>query len=398
MKELNLMRLAAGLPIDASIEITEKAHITEARDTPKRKADLRKADAKSLKSKKRGLEQAVKYIGGAIEALEKIPAIDFSGDVPRFIGELEDLLDTGGSGGMEDYLEMVTSELRKAESVDKKEQRKTEEEEQYAELEAAEAEAAFDAEVENDRKKAEIYKNSMKNEDENIGDFIKNLSVEQRNQLHIAMDALQQMAGGAIIGESNAYKVANKITEGRIEEAMHYYDVQYPSSHEANGDKPINVSDGSANGEQVMDTLPPTKKESPAQLKKAENGKEESNKPHDDMNKAFKVPNGIKQALRTEIDAANKESKSLDSRDKDASYFYKDLANAFEDLLKHLEKGTLYDFKQAQNFAQTLMGPMLHKIPTEVWKFLTNGGETRSLKSYMSPVDKKFAGFTAVKK
>jgi len=53
-----------------------------------------------------------------------------------------------------------------------------------------------------------------------------------------------------------------------------------------------------------------------------------------------------------------------------------------------LDAGTLYDFKLAQTKAQTLMGPMYHKIPTKVWKFLADGGENRSLKSYMTELPK----------
>jgi len=68
------------------------------------------------------------------------------------------------------------------------------------------------------------------------------------------------------------------------------------------------------------------------------------------------------------------------------------MATAFSDLLDKLEKGTLYDFKEAQVFAQSLMGPMLHKIPADVWKFIVNGGETRSLKDYMKKVKDPITG------
>lgn len=392
MKELNKLRMAAGLVIDPSIEITEKVQITEVREVPRRKADLRQIDAKSLKAKIRGLQHAVKHIQTAVTALEKVPATDFMGDVPRFVGELEDLLDAGGSTGMEAYLEHVASELRKLEGGEKQKIRKEEEEERYAELEASQEETPLDIEE----------PDSMKTEDEGIGAFIKNLSNDQREQLKIAMDALKKISdhtmpipgaakfGGGIIGEEAYHDAKDIVGEDRLEEAMHYYDVQYDGSHKANGDKPINVSDGSSNSEQIMDSLPATKKEGPEQLKTGETGEEKTNKPHDDLNTKIKVPNGIKQVLRTEIKKAKEESEKLDVRDKDASQFYKDLAQAFEDLLGHLEGGTRYDIKQAQIFAQTLMGPMLHKIPTEVWKFLTNGGETRSLKNYYQDVSKKY--------
>jgi len=370
MKQLNKLRLNAGIPIDPSIEVTEKVVVTEARETPRRKTDLKQVDGKSLKAKKRGVEQAVKHIQAAVAALEKIPATDFSGDVPRFIGELEDLLDTGGDDGMESYLEMITSDLRKFDGEGKKTKRKEEEEETYAELEAGQEECEMQ-------------------EDEDIGDFINSLSDIQRDQLNVAVAALKLANPDAMIRE-NALAALTEIMDTRLEEAMHYYGVQYDGHEDKK--KPINVADGTTNDEQVWDEEEEKlKNESPTQLKtmdQQDNSKQD--KSGDDLSTVVKVPNGIKQALRTEIESARKEADKLDVRDKDASYFYKDLARAFEDLLGHLEKGTRYDIKQAQIFAQTLMGPMLHKIPTNVWKFLTNGGETRSLKSYMSEVGKQY--------
>jgi len=385
MKELNKLRLAAGLTIDPAIEITEKHQITEARETPRRKSDLKQVDGKSLKAKVRGVSQAVKHINAAVQALEKIPPTDFSGDVPRFIGELEDLLDAGGSTGMEGYLEMITSEQRKFEGSEKQKARREEEEEAYNELEAKREEAAFDAEVEADEKAAA----DMATEDKDIGEFIKDLSAEQLEHIQAAMDALRNLTDG-MIGESEEHAAMVDIFGDRIEEAMHYYTVNY-DGHEDDKEKPINVADGSTNDEQVWDDEEEEKNESPTQLKTMDQqDNSEQDKSGDDLSNPMKIPNGIKQALRTEIEKAKKEAARLDVRDKDASYFYKDLAKAFGDLLGHLEKGTVYDFKQAQNFAQTFMGPMLHKIPTNVWKFLTNGGETRSLKSIMTDVSKKY--------
>jgi len=395
MKELNKLRLAAGIPIDASIEVTEKKEITEtkqvneARETPRRKADLRANDSKSLKAKKRGMEQAVNHVRQAVTILEKIPATDFSGEIPRFIGELEDLLGVDTDDGMEDYLERINSEFRKADGKENKEKRKEEEEEAYAELEAAIDQENFNKEVANDQSKQaaadEEYKMS---EDEEIGDFIKNLSDIQRDQLMVAISALKLVDTEAMIRE-NAYKTVIELMGDRLEEAMHYYDVQY-DSHDSDKEKPINVADGSSNDEQVWDDEE-EKNESPTQLKTMD---QQDNSPQDksgdDLSTKIKVPNGIKQALRTEIEKAKKEADKVDVRDKDAAYFYKDLAKAFSDLLGHLEKGTRYDIKQAQVYAQSFMGPMLHKIPTNVWKFLTNGGETRSLKSYMQEVGKKY--------
>jgi hypothetical protein len=384
MKELNKLRLMSGLPIDPSIEITEKVEqITEARETPKRRSDLRAKDSKSLKAKKRGVENAVKHLQAAVAVLEKIPATDFSGDVPRYIAELEDILGVGSADGMEDYLERLSADLRKIEGKEKVEKRSEEEEEAYAELEAELEQENFNSEVASDQERAKM------SEDEDIGGFINTLSDIQRDQLMVAIAALKLVDTEAMIRE-NAYKTVSELMGDKLEEAMHYYNVNYGDFE--NKRKPINVADGSTNDEQVWDEEEEKlKNESPAQLRTMD---QQDNSPQDksgdDLNTKVTVPNGIKQALKTEIQKARSESKKLDVRDKEASYFYNDLAQAFEDLLGHLEKGTRYDIKQAQVFAQTLMGPMLHKIPTNVWKFLTNGGETRSLKSYMNEVGKKY--------
>jgi len=371
MKALNKLRLNAGIPIDPSIEITTQP-LKEARETPKRKSDVKNTDSKSLKAKSRGLLSAVKHIKAGIAALEKIPATDFAGDVPRFIGELEDLLDSGGSSGIEAYQEHVASELRKIDGAGKVKARKEEEEEQYAELEAKQA-------VVQEEPSEEV------SEDED-DEFIKGLSDVTREQLKAAIAAIKMLNPEPLIRE-NAEKVINDITDGKLAEAMHYYGVQY-DGYEEDKDKPINVVDGSSNDEQVWDKEEETEKEEgPNQLKTMDQqDNSEQDKSGNDLSNKVKVTASVKSALSKEISKAESEMKRLDSRDKDAAAFYKDLANAFSDLLGHLEKGTVYDLKQAQVFAQTLMGPMLHKIPTNVWKFLTNGGETRSLKSFMKEV------------
>ncbi len=390
MHPLNVLRLNAGIVIDPLLEKTvAKQKLVEARETPRRMSDLKTADTQSLKRKVRGCEVACKHIKAAVEALEKCPATDFSGDIPRFIGELEDLLDTGGHGGMDAYLEMISSDLRKNEGKEKSTKREEEQEKMYDELEASQEQADFDAETEADRT-AEKKASNMK-EDSGVAKVINALSQIDREKLQAAMDVLKQVANGSADGSDSFIYAKEVVGESLIDEAMHYYGVEYEQSHEAQGDKPINISDGSSNDEQYMDELNPTKNEAPNQLRTMD---QQDNSPQDksgdDLSTKIKVPNGIKQALKSEIGKAKAESEKLDVRDKEASYFYKDLARAFDDLLNHLEGGTRYDLKQAQIFAQTLMGPMLHKIPTKVWKYLVNGGETRSLKSYMKEVDKKY--------
>lgn len=164
--------------------------------------------------------------------------------------------------------------------------------------------------------------------------------------------------------------------KGHVKESMHYYVDNEYTNYEDDDDKPINVTDGSANDEQVWDGRSNGTDESPSQLATKQ----------DDAEEKMSIPAGIKNQLKAEIDQARKEAKLLDTSNKDAANFYNDLATAFEELHDKLASGTVYDFKQAQTFAQTFMGPMLHKLPNDVWKFLTNGGQARSLKSYMQEV------------
>ena len=126
------------------------------------------------------------------------------------------------------------------------------------------------------------------------------------------------------------------------------------------------------------------KNESPNQLDHLEPS------PTDDHDRKVSVPASVKTALRTQAAQARKEAKELGVADKDAKWFYENLAKMFEELLGHLDGGTVLDIKKAQIFMSSLMGPMLHKIPAEVVSFVAKGGAERTLKDYMKPVDKKY--------
>lgn len=193
--------------------------------------------------------------------------------------------------------------------------------------------------------------------------------------------------------ELDAYFNQGKDAEDLDESMMYYNDMN--KDFEDDPSKPINVSDGSSNSEQVWDEpMDPknTKDESPEQLRTGDEQSEQDQSDGLDIEADMKIPAGIKSQLTAAIKDAKAESDKMSVSNKDASYFYNDLARAFQDLKDHLDKGTRYDFKLAQTYAQSLMGPMIHKLPTDVWKFLTNGGATRSLKDYMKPVKDPITG------
>lgn len=139
----------------------------------------------------------------------------------------------------------------------------------------------------------------------------------------------------------------------------------------ADKDLPVNVV---AKDKTVNDLIEPRKNEAPEQL--FTNVYNESNK--------IAVPSSVKAALKSLIAEFEKDEKSVPVSNQETRQFYLDSAAAYKQLLEYLDNGTTYDIKKAQIFATSLMGPMLHKIPNEVWKFLVNGGSARSLKAYVN--------------
>ena len=109
----------------------------------------------------------------------------------------------------------------------------------------------------------------------------------------------------------------------------------------------------------------------------------------DDEANKVKVPTKLKSAMKDAINAFIKDAEKTGNSGHTAQekrQFFLDTAEAFQELLDHLEGGTIMDIKKAQIFASSIMGPMLHKLPDGVWDFLTNGGQKRSLKDYMNKV------------
>jgi hypothetical protein len=382
MNYLNKLRLNAGLPMDLTLE-TQKApqeeQIAEARETPRLRSELSAKDKKSIKQQERGVKRAMEHIKQAISTLEKIPATDFRGEIPHFISELEDLLD-GGEGGMEGYLANVSDE---AENFGK-------EPEPEPEMDDMEPEPEMDAEP-MDAMEPEMGDDEEMSFEHDEDDFLKNLTAQDKAQLKAAISMLSMLSAGPMIKETME-RIAT-ITGKPLEEAMHYYNVNYDSFEDSQ--RPVNVSNGSSNDEQYMDAdaVKNLKKEGPEQTRTTNQQNDtKHNKTGDDLSNKMKVPADIKKAIKDAIADFRKEEAAEKKRNKgharDAEFLYADSAEAFGEILAYLEAGTLYDFKLAQTKAQTLMGPMYHKIPTKVWKFLANGGEQRSLKSYMTELPK----------
>ena len=190
---------------------------------------------------------------------------------------------------------------------------------------------------------------------------------------------------------------------GVVDESMQTYKVNNYTSWEDDEKKAVNVADGSnktnpafPKDQQVKsdpkstDAPDKDKDESPSQTHALDTPSQQDQSGGGDLERKVNVPAALKTALKREAAEARKEAKAMTVSNRDASYFYDDLARMFDDLHMYLDQGTVHDLKSAAVFMTSLMGPMLHKIPAEVVDFIAKGGQTRSLKSYMSKVDAKY--------
>lgn len=196
--------------------------------------------------------------------------------------------------------------------------------------------------------------------------------------------AKQRMPDGAqIVGSPEKVDLQDVTSDEKVSEAHNYTDA-YPS-HDEDERESINVV-GYDDDDASTSTASPeyTKTEVPQQT---DNKGEQSST---DQDTETKVPNHITQELQDVITQFRDEAERLEKRGGSTAMenrrFYLNTADAFEDLLGYLELGTIEGIKHAQIYASKLMGPMLHKIPTNVWKFIQRGGINRSLKSYMGKV------------
>ena len=119
--------------------------------------------------------------------------------------------------------------------------------------------------------------------------------------------------------------------------------------------------------------------------------------PHDpttpEHKDTVKVPSSITKILESRAKDAREHSEKLPVTHTDDKQFYSDLATMFEDLNSYLKSGTTQDIKMANVFMNTLMGPMLNEIPTEVSRFITYGGTHAPLKSFVNSITVPQGGY-----
>lgn len=414
MDKLNKLRLLAGVPVKYTPS-AKPSKLTEARTVPARKTDLAPMTEETMKARAALMNTAAMHVAKAIEALEKIPAVNFMGDVPHLVAELSSLLDgedsAGGEGGMKELVAMYQTEYRSwkrktnalarsqqqepavAESIefDELDDRVPEDPREFADKSAdldamaygemgdegegegktsPEVAAEIDAyarEAGLDVDGAEGMGDDAVGDDEALGDV----------ELDLDAPVEDEFGDGELGDEEFDPRDGDEFDGGVAGDQDEFADLEDEDmvQHSTNFDPADEYPMESA---QIVD-----KDESPHQLKALEPSP-------GDHDRKVNVPASLKQQLRAEAAQARKEAKELGVADKDAKWFYEALANMFDELLGHLEKGTVYDIKMAQIFMTSLMGPMLHKIPADVVNFVAKGGAERKLADYMKPVDKKY--------
>lgn len=93
-----------------------------------------------------------------------------------------------------------------------------------------------------------------------------------------------------------------------------------------------------------------------------------------------KVPQNVKKQLGDKIKEMRDKSKQYDHKDEQLSDFYASAAQAFEAIQNHIKEGDIDGIKRAQIELNSLMSPMIHQMPYDVYNYIVKGGKTPSLR------------------
>lgn len=226
-----------------------------------------------------------------------------------------------------------------------------------------------------------VIKHKQKLSEMSNEDLAKRFTTLAKEQNRKPEDLARSTARSHGYGKNSSHywdRIKSHVTEG----VNYYYD-------KAEEGTPLDVYDGKKNANNVWKEIDikdkkQVKDENPNQLFSLGAASDTDNE------RKVKIPASVKSSLKSAMDEVEAGFKRLSSVETDAHFFYNSLLNAFEQILQYLEVGTVYSVKQAQIFMTSLMGPILFKIPADVKNFIAKGGETRSLKDYMKPVDSKY--------
>ena len=412
------MRLLAGIPIDGSIEITEKAPVTERVQLVEAAKDAAIKDFWCVKKVTKPDTKLSDCLRGTNTQGLCHMIRDASED------ECDDLLIFAGSD--------KASATKEAKKRIRTAQKSAIEAEEEAFFQKAEQEYEEDAEYEeatlsDDGTEEEESMYEAKKSKKAKKDYDGDGKVESSEEEHkgVVKKAIEKTGKGEV-NEAKKSKKADKDYDGDgkiesseeehkgvVKKAIEKTDeaietLVAPDSWEDDEEKAANVVDGNGKPiasfkdtesseikpvdkkENATDTPVEDKDESPQQLHALDTASEQDQSGGNDHERKLPCPARIKNLLKTEANDARAKAKKLSVSDREDAYFYDDLANAFDDLYNHLDGGTVYDVKKAQIFMTSLIGPILHKIPADVVNWVAKGGQQRSLKSYMTKVDAKY--------
>lgn len=178
--------------------------------------------------------------------------------------------------------------------------------------------------------------------------------------------------------KGRCYKVVKVIGTDEHDEPV--YKVVCPKTGEMST-KPGMSLQVSAKKESVSTTAVPVVEEVKVDVLNTENNAEQPKTPADVLPKPqkTKVPSHVAKDMKDAIATHENDVKVMKTRDEANAMFHEQIVDAF----KKLEELMHNDIKQAQLFMTSLMGPIFHKIPSSVCKFVYSGGD-KSLKTYFN--------------
>lgn len=393
MKPLNQLRLAAGIPIDGKIEITEHLKV------PRHRGELAPKTEKNMRARVNSVKKAIEFLEQARLALIDVPGVNYDEDIPDLVKHLHQMIHgEDGAGGLKSLHNSFDSDLEKtafADEMDGLAHPAQEEEEERAKIER-EAKAKKEGKTEKKEPKKtdeSVVTESLESHHDHLVDMMSEWDGKnqghQRNKEHMAAfeagkgrflkghtagDEQEKIAG--LNDMEQAFMTAR--ADEHVTESMFDNTETFPVSYKTStAPAGLVVSDQ----DDAVATDLVTKTEFPNQL---------LTNPYNDSQKVH-VPNTIREQLESEIKEARKEAQNFTLRkDWDNKNFYENMANAFEVILEKLDKKTVYGLKEAQIFMTTLMSPIMNKLPADVIKFIARGGTQRSLKDYMIDVSKEY--------
>ena len=392
---------------------------------------MAKKSPTTIKAHADGVAKAIQHLKNAVKALERIPAHDFMGDIPNAIANIEEIISTdNGEAGLEKLLQHYRTEAAQlSESSNMDGQPTTSQQfsdgdiviyddgihvvvlsDPKADMVGIIPAGMANASAEEKNRSVEMVKPDKLRKPTEEEMSVMRQSPEQRSHIdddmaaRFSMEGVEQIekalrevwdmkkatSGGKKYKkeflknhkeESDVKKRNERRAENSVNESTWNY-VGSDLSHKETESDPVNVV--GQGDKQWTNSLDPkmVKSEIPTQL---DNRGEQS---MDDYETKIKFPSKLANALQEAINefrrAADRQGTGHTAQEN--KQLYNDTADAYEKLLGFLKEGSLQGLKQAQIFAQTLMGPMLHKLPAGVWDYLTNGGQKRSLSDYMTKI------------